>query len=441
MLLRFSVTNFACFDERAVLTMVASEDTRLRETHVVAEGPDVVRLAALFGANAAGKTRFTRALDVSRRLILDGVRPEQPIPVEPFRLRSDLREAPTSFEYVVRAGGEIWSYGLAATRQRVVEEWLYRGPPEDEQMLFERKAVDGVMLTELSPALTVGDARDDAERRLRYRAEEIQPNQPFLTELREREQPAVAELIEWFSSGMTVINAAARYLPLEDRSRREEAFTTSLGRFLEAAGTGIDSIGVEQRPLDVARVPEDLVEKLRELAESDTVFALELGGDLMTVHRDESGGFLHTRLTMERRDDAGEPVRFEFADESAGTRQLMNLFPILADGGEHARTIVVDELDRMLHPSLSRAIIGLFLRLAHPRSQLIFTTHESRLMARDVLRQDEIWVFSKARGGGARLKPLSDYRVPDDMDLDAAYLDGRFGGVPYLGRLETLAHT
>lgn len=442
MLLRFSVNNFACFDEPAMLNMVASDDGRLRETHVIEGEPDVVRLAALYGANAAGKTRFTRALGSSRRIILGGIRPEQPIPVEPFRLRSALREAPSSFEYVVRVDGVIWTYGLAATRRRVVEEWLYLGPPEAEEMLFERRDVGGVSQITHGAALAARDDRDKAESRLEFLAEGTRPNQPFLTELRERNHPAVGGLIEWFESGLTVVGAAARYLRLEDRSREDVGFAAALGSFLEAAGTGIEAIGVEQQPLETAPMPEELIAQIEEIgASEDDAFMIRVEGSYVMVHRDEDGALVHTRLTSERRDDTGEPVRFEFADESAGTRQLMNLFPMLADGGETPRTIVVDELDRMLHPSLSRAVIDLFVRLAHPHSQLVFTTHESRLMQRDVLRQDEIWVFSKTRGGGARLKPLSDYRVPEGMDLDRAYLDGRFGGVPYLGRLDELGQS
>lgn len=438
MLLRFSVTNYACFDERAVLNMVASDDERLRDTHTIPGNPTVVRLAALYGANAAGKTRFTQALGTSRRIILGGTRPEQSIPVESFRLDRAKRKAPSTFEYVVLLGDEIWTYGLAVTRQRVIEEWLYLGPPDAESMLFERRGTDDAPKLTFGPTLAARDAREKADSRLEFLAEGTRPNQPFLTELRERNHPAVRELMAWFDSGLTVIQAAARYLLLEDRGRQDIAFIEALGGFLEAAGTGIDAIGVEQRPLDAGRIPAELVDLLRETAEPDGLYAIEVDGEYVMVHRDEEGALVHTRLTSQRRDDAGEPVRFEFADESAGTRQLMNLFPILADGGEAPRTIIVDELDRMLHPTLSRAVIDLFVRLAHPHSQLVFTTHESRLMNREVLRQDEIWVFSKTRSGGARLKPLSDYRVPADMDLDRAYLDGRFGGVPYLGRLDEL---
>lgn len=437
MLLRFSVSNYGCFADKATLNMIASEDTRLRDTHVVEGEPPSVRLAALYGANAAGKTRFTRALAVARELILKDSEVDRPLPIQPFRLRRDLRSHPSVFEFVVRLDHRVWTYGFAATRERIVEEWLVQGPPECETPFFVRsEGEDDKTVTRIEAALVELDTRDDARNRLQYLVDDLPATQLVLSELRRREHPAVRDLVHWLSEGFIVVAAAARYLPLEDRTRRETDFAQALGQFLSAAATGIDSVAVQEQPLDNGPPPDELEEALGNY-DLDQGVMLRLDGQYIMIRRSPTG-LVQARLSARRLDDAGEPVVFEFNDESAGTRQLMNLFPILADGGKSPRTIVVDELDRMLHPSLSRAFIELFIRIAHPESQLIFTTHESRLMKRDVLRQDEIWVFSKTRAGASRLEPLSDYDIPARMDLDEAYLDGRFGGVPHLSRLERL---
>ena len=57
---------------------------------------------------------------------------------------------------------------------------------------------------------------------------------------------------------------------------------------------------------------------------------------------------------------------------------------------------VIDEIDRCLHPSLTTRIIDLFLEMAENRNtQLIITSHESRLLATEILRNipDSISIF------------------------------------------------
>jgi len=114
-------------------------------------------------------------------------------------------------------------------------------------------------------------------------------------------------------------------------------------------------------------------------------------------------------------------------DESDGTRRLLHLLPALFYM-QTSPVIVIDEIDRSLHPQLSKHLIRQFLKLGGQR-QLLFTTHDLNLMDLDLLRRDEIW-FAEKKEGATELYSLADFKVRKDLSIDKAYLEGRFGAVP-----------
>ena len=101
---------------------------------------------------------------------------------------------------------------------------------------------------------------------------------------------------------------------------------------------------------------------------------------------------------------------------------------VLSNGG----TLVVDELERSLHPMLVDYLIGVVQDPeANSRgAQLIFTTHEAMLLDLDLLRRDEYWFAEKTSEGNTRLYSLEDFRERADRRIIWSYLDGRYGAVP-----------
>ena len=116
-------------------------------------------------------------------------------------------------------------------------------------------------------------------------------------------------------------------------------------------------------------------------------------------------------------------------EESDGTIRLLQLLEILLVNEN--KTYVIDELDRCLHPMLTYRFMEIFLDLAKKRNvQLIFTTHESRLLNFELFRRDEVWFVNKDENGASEVYSLDEYNERFDKKLDKAYLEGRYGGVP-----------
>ena len=94
------------------------------------------------------------------------------------------------------------------------------------------------------------------------------------------------------------------------------------------------------------------------------------------------------------------------------------------------RVYLIDELDRCFHPELTYKFVERFLNFTNNNSQLIVTTHESRLLDFDLLRRDEIWFVNKNQMGESDIYSLEEYNARFDQKIDKAYLEGRYGGVP-----------
>jgi AAA15 family ATPase/GTPase len=93
-----------------------------------------------------------------------------------------------------------------------------------------------------------------------------------------------------------------------------------------------------------------------------------------------------------------------------------------------------DELGSNIHPNIVREIIKLFQdsKTNPHRTQLIFTSHDNTLQRNNLLRRDQIWFTQKRPDQSTELYSLSDFKVRNDLAIDKAYLDGRFGAVPFI---------
>jgi AAA15 family ATPase/GTPase len=99
---------------------------------------------------------------------------------------------------------------------------------------------------------------------------------------------------------------------------------------------------------------------------------------------------------------------------------------------------IVDEIERSIHPILIKELISKFSKEENTKGQLIFTSHESNLLDQDILRTDEIWFAEKNNRGETKLYSLSDFKEHSTIDIRKGYLQGRYGGIPFISNLQDL---
>lgn len=125
-----------------------------------------------------------------------------------------------------------------------------------------------------------------------------------------------------------------------------------------------------------------------------------------------------------------ENIYFNLNEESDGTARLLDLIEILFKISD-SRIFVIDEIDRCLHPAMTVKVLELFLEMAQKRNtQLIITSHESRLLAADFLRNDEICFITKNERGASIINPLEKYQLRADKKVYAALFDGTLDAIP-----------
>ena len=133
-------------------------------------------------------------------------------------------------------------------------------------------------------------------------------------------------------------------------------------------------------------------------------------------------------------------IFFNLREESDGTARLLDLIEILFKVSND-RIFIIDEIDRCLHPIMTEKIMELFLKMAEYRNtQLIITSHESRLLADDLLRNDEINFILKTPNGASIINPLEKYQLRADKKVYAALFDGTLDAIPNFNttKLESL---
>jgi uncharacterized protein len=128
-----------------------------------------------------------------------------------------------------------------------------------------------------------------------------------------------------------------------------------------------------------------------------------------------------------------------FSEESDGTQALLHLMPVLMSSPESPLVVVLDELDRSLHPIICWELVRFFSESCPGvQRQLIVTTHEAHLLNHELLRRDEFWFAEKDEKQQTQLVSLDEFKIRNDLKVERGYLQGRFGAVPMIGGMHDL---
>ncbi len=434
MLIEFSVGNYRSFKERVTLSMaaadIASQPPSLDERNVFTVGTDLRLLtsAAIYGANASGKSNVIRALHFMRTFVLSSSREMQigePIWVEPYQLSTATLDQPSEFETVFLVEGVQYRYGFAANVERVVQEWLYRLGSVRETLLFDRE------LDQIKVNVRAFREGRGLEQRTR-------PNALFLSVVAQFNGPIAVQLLHWFQQlemntgiydDMDMLDALQDF--------EHSPYRVAIERLIGQLDVGINGLEFERGPaLPPPNVPREVAEVMRNFFDR-----LAKGGG-----PPES---IKIKTYHQRFDAAGKPADNAIFDlqnhESAGTQRLFTLSFAILDVLREGGLLVIDELDARIHPNLVIELIRLFNDpVTNPHhAQLIFTTHNTNLLNAKLFRRDQIWFVEKSRQGASDLYSLVEYRIEgksvrNDASFEKDYIAGRYGAVPFIGDLRAL---
>ena len=420
MLVEFSVENYRSFKDKATLSMVASPDRSHPENLVQAPGLEkdrLVRSAAVYGANASGKSNLLMGLDLLRNLVLHSHAHQkgQRLNFTPFRMDKASSSKPTRFRIVFVRDGVRYSYGVSFDAERVIDEHLHSYPKGRQSLVFDRKGTDKYTFT-----------RDKARQRLI--SEMTLGNVLYLSSSTNLKYAGTAPAFDWFRDDLRPLMRTGDY-PAEHFSVRlvsgNKRMKAAMLKALAAADTGIADMSATVRPLtaeEIMRTPPPVRRLILDIHSPAHGPVEEL--KVRTVHRSRG------------RDGGDVTAEFDLEEESEGTRRMFVLMGHCLDALENGRVLVVDELDVKLHVVLNLFIVNLFHDPAQNRNgaQLVFATHNTHLLDQEVLRRDQIWFTERdPRTGASELYSLVEFSPRKDKDLERGYLAGRYGALPFVG--------
>ena len=408
MLIRFAFKNFKSFKEENVLDM---EATSLKEHEYNVAKTDQVNLlkvAAIYGANASGKTNVLQAFDYMKKRILVSDDSKKNSPIDEDNVYSFMiNNEPISLEVEILAkNNKIYKYGFDVLKDSIVSEWLYIKKINKFYSIFEREKNNVTMKSnnKISGLANI----DERTLFLNIYSKIDKDNEDF------------NNVYDWFVN--------ANYLDLgnprfEDfintrislKILSDEKYKKELLRFIKTFDSGIE--GIKTTP-----------NSLEEVQNNNRVVKVEL------IHRGDDNELKALPLEL----------------ESNGTRKMFHLFDFFMDALRNGMVLFIDELDAKLHPLLTRYIINLFhnTKTNIGNGQLIYSTHDTVNLNKETFRRDEIWFTEKNRDGVSELYALSDYilddeddektgkKVRNDATYNKDYLTGRYGAIPVLEEFE-----
>ena len=415
MLIQFSFKNFNSFKDEATLDLSATKMTEFSERVVIVGSEKILPVAAIYGANASGKSNIYNAFEYMFDYVAESFmygdeeeKFEEYRPT-PFLFDSTSADAESSFEVYFTLPGDkaekTYNYGFCINKEGVTEEWLnskaktarkystvfYRSTPDNELDLsgFPKSSRDNiqvalekqVLIISLGAKLKVGKCKAIRDWFLANKFADF--GNPFTNFFMSRRLP------KGFVEDKNVQQKVVEYFASFDEH--------------------IKDFRVEKVPRD-GESKEDAykINALHKMIDSDKMAEIPLGM------------------------------------ESAGTLKMFALYPELQEVLEKGSVFFIDELNARLHPLLVRNFLLTFLNpeINKNHAQLVFTTHDTWQLSNQLLRRDEIWFVEKDANGVSTLYSLADFvdedgtRIRKDESYEKNYLIGKYGAIPTLKSID-----
>ncbi|MEP7317464.1 MAG: ATP-binding protein, partial [Panacibacter sp.] len=340
MFIQFTVSNFLSIKDTITLNMVAiSTIKENREDNIIhTDKYDLLKSAAIYGANASGKSKLLNAILFFKSFIRNSAKDlnaDDKINVAPFRLNPNNLKQPSSFEISFLIGDIKYRYGFELDIHKVHTEWLFVTTKSKEITLFIREG----QKIELHKDFKEGKGIEDKTR----------PNALFISVVAQFNGEISKTILKWFTS-FNVISG------MEDESY--EGFTAGILRdakkrkevmkFVTGADLGIKEIKVNEYDITEEKLPKNMSkeEKQKLLEQSKDKQAYELYT-------------LHNKFDNEGKALGAESFDFD-DDESEGTKKYFRMAGPILDTLERGGVLFIDELDARLHPILTKFIVRLF---------------------------------------------------------------------------------
>ncbi len=412
MLIEFSVKNFLSFKNKVTLFMEKGNGDENLDNIISTNNVDLLKTTAIYGANASGKSNILKAFTCAILM----VRNSSLIPVgakwnfiKPFLFDEVSKNKPSEFEFIFTVNNVKYRYFFSADANKIYDEALDAYYSQKPTNIFTRTKTNNYEFT-------------NDKSKLESLATNNTENKLFLSTATTWNYDKTKDAYLWFASAIDTYDSFENIADkdLIAYSSGEENLKDFALKLLKEADILIKDMTVDYEEKEMDSTMVDML-----------VPPLARTGDKFKVKN------VNIELEHEVLDDNNNKhtYKLNFTEESSGTRVLFAFAPFLKRAFEKTKVIVVDELERSMHPALVEFIVKLFnnKEINKANSQLIFTTHATNLLNLELLRRDQIWFTEKNPDNGVSdLYPLDSFSVRKDENIQKGYINGRYGAIPFI---------
>lgn len=423
MLIEFKFGNFRSFRDEAVLSMEAMGLGRLKNCLISYNSMKLIPSVAIYGKNGGGKSNVIRAFWLAVQFIKNAQRTQHEnakIPVKPFLLNDYSKDEPTFFEFAYVLDNVKYIYGFSATKEKIFSEYLYHSPKGQKATVFTR--------TEQKFTFT----EEKAKRKLI--SETVAPNQLFFSVACTMNDADCMRAMKWFRDYVFFSRDYADIPEQLLEYSNDKNMLAAISGYAKAADLGIEKMEFEFKDEVVKdfesekNIPEEirfaLTAFMQNLKENSNISEIGLQKSEVratSYHNGINKNGIKTSFTL------------DLSDESDGTRKLMSIAPAIESVLNNGGIVLVDELEKELHPMLVNYIVAKFQsKTSNPNgAQLIFTTHNTELLNMELMRKDQLYFADKNRKDGAsELYSIGDFSTKTADNIRKGYLAGKYGATP-----------
>lgn len=415
MLIQFNFKNFKSFREEATLDLSAAKMTEFSERVITVGSEKVLPVAAIYGANASGKSNIYSAFEYMSDFVAESFKygGEEEKFAEykptPFLFDSTSADAESSFEVYFTLDGDktekTFNYGFCVNKEGVTEEWLNSKAKTARK--YSRVFYRGLDEKDLDLSGFPKSSRDNLQVALEKQ--------------------------------VLIISLGAKLKIAKCKNIRDWFLANEFADFGDPFTNFFMSRRLPKGFVDNKEVQHKVVDYFASFDEHIKDFKIE-----KVPHDGESKDESYTIKALHRKMDSEEMAEIPLVMESAGTLKMFALYPELQEVLEKGSVFFIDELNARLHPLLVRNFILTFLNpeINENHAQLVFTTHDTWQLSNQLLRRDEIWFVEKDEDGVSTLYSLADFvdedgsRIRKDESYEKNYLIGKYGAIPTLKSID-----
>lgn len=431
MLLRLIIKNFLSFDDEVQFDMFPNMKRTQIANHIYTDLYDVpvLKQAAIYGQNGAGKSNLVKAMEFIRAFALDKDFIKN-IEIDKYfyLLKNSVNSEPISLSVEFEYNKHFFFYEIEIEAKKVAKEGLYESFPKEQKfdLIYERKN------SEVTFAKDVDSTIMDAIKKL------LAKNPKSSLMALNNEFPIVADercrwANKWFKTKLEIIGVHSFLPTLIDLLRDNRPMMEFVKGLVHCLGVGVSAMNLQESDFDswakqhiaiAKKLPDDL-EKVKSMslsANSTPVLSINVKDGVRKVYQ----------LIFDNVGKNGFVGRLDTSMQSDGTLRALTLLPALYYACKLGKTVVVDEINCCLSPTMVKGIVEYFAKTENTNGQLIFTTHDNQLLdEKDILRSDEIWFVDK-RDGASVLYSHNDFKEHHTISPYRGYNEGRYGAIRFV---------